>query len=56
MTGKETIGQFELTPSTHDSCFLTLFFGASLPVFGGDGVVVISGVVVVVVSPFTQVC
>jgi len=55
MTGKEMTGQFELTPSTHDSCFLTLFFGASLPVFGGDGVVV-GGGVVVVVSPFTQVC
>jgi len=50
MTVKEMTGQFELlTPSTHDSCFLTLFFGASLPVFGGGCVVV-----VVVVSPFTQ--
>ena len=41
MTGKERTGQLELlTPSTHDSWFMTLFFAASLPVFAGVVVVV----------------
>ena len=48
MTGKERTGQFEhLIPLIHDSWFLTLFFGASHPVFGSGGGVV----VVVVLSP-----